>query len=223
MRKRNYECIVLKLKRHNVKEKTKYELMGVTTYQGLTKELACFYVYKESYHYMCVKHKEPCKFSESEAIVGYNYCGNDVVFCIAHKRYVTMDRENHPTIIFPEVNYSSVAIDRFFNDKINHFIELMEKDDKCEDLSIECTFIWGPENLIPKGFEHIKTGKVLDGDYYWDSRDCLWQDVGVSFSSFKPGTEIQEKGICYKNGKSGKESEDEIVNFYEPFVIRKKK
>lgn len=224
MRKRNYDCIVLKLKRHNVKEKTKYELKGVTTYRGLTKELACYYVYRASYRYLCVKHKEPCNFSESKAIVGWDRCGNDVVFCVAQKRYVSRKRNNDPICIFPEVDRFSLEIDRFMNDRINYFIELMEKQKNHEDLSIECCNIWAPENLIPKGYEHIKTGKVMDGDYYWESyHDYCWQSVGVSFSRFKPGTDIKEEGICYKHGKSGKEPEDEIVNFYRPFIIRKKK
>lgn len=227
MRKGNYDCIVLKLKRHNVKEKAKYELMGFTIFSGLTKELACYYVYKNSYVYTGIKHSEPCKFSESDSIVGYNYCGNDFTFSVAQKHYTSRDRDKNPICIFPEVKHYGVTFERTQKDRVRYFIELLEKQDEGEDLSIECSNIWAPENLIPKGYEHIKEGKVMDGDYYWESYytnkvDC-WQNANVSFSRYKVGSEIKVSGVCYKNGKSGNESEDEVVNWFEPFIIRKKK
>ena len=67
----------------------------------------------------------------------------------------------------------------------------------------------------------------MDGDYYWhsDYSDKLdtWESVNTSYSRYKVGSDIKIAGICYKNGKSGKESEDEVVNWFEPFIIRKKK
>lgn len=224
MEKKRFDCFILKLKEYKVKNKTKYELIGVTAYQGLSKELACYYVVNESYRYTGIKHREPCKFSEADSIVGYNYCGNDITFCFAQKRYITREVEKDPISIYPKIDYCGFEINKSIKEQIHHYIDLMKKMEKEEDLSVECYHIWAPESLIPKGYEHITNGKVVTGDYYWEHyyKPNHWQNVDVSFSRFKPGTEIKTSGICFKNGKTGTESEDEIVNFYHPFIIRKK-
>lgn len=224
MKKGNYNCYVIYFSERKVKGKTKYQFKNWEVYHGVSKELACFYAFKNSNGQMLGFNQpftEKAEVLKAKFVLSYNPYDN--VICIVQKYSLKQGRgweaqyPLHPLI--------SISIGNFSH-QIEEYINCFKDYDKEKktDYSIEAANIWGPRNLIPAGYKHVESGEVQEGDLYWkyDSYGSrlgdYWCECEISFSGHKPGSKIELSGIVNVNEDGSKET----VNFYHPFVVRKK-
>lgn len=221
-----YNCYIIYIKERKVKDKVKYEFMNYEAYNNISKELACYYAVKHECRICGFKGNERCAPLLGDYIVGYQKWHNEITICKIESPHNEDVNINSKITIYPHHNHISFTISRnkLFQEQVEKIIKLNDLKE-FEDYSIESFNIWAPMNLIPKGYEHVTSGAIKEGDYYFDSHSYIkspdtWLSVDVSFSSHKPGKEIEIRGIKYCGGKNG-DGIDEIIHYYEPFVIRK--
>lgn len=84
---------------------------------------------------------------------------------------------------------------------------------------------WGAIASIPRGWQWIKSGEVILGDYYWDDHthnNGHWTKCEVSYSSMKPGKLIENRRSAHvKTGKTGVQHVLHRSDWYNGFIIRK--
>lgn len=222
MKKGNYDCYVIYLSKRKVRGKVKYQMKNWEVYHGVSKELACFYAYKNGREMLGFNKcfTELADIPKAKIVLSYNPYDN--IVCVVQKYSMKQGRgwdakyPLHPHIGISLENFSS---------KMERIIDCFNDNKKSiKDHSIEARRIWGPRNLIPSGYEHITSGKVQEGDLYWcyDSYDRRmndhWLECEISFSGHKPDSEIKlsEFTVIYSD-----KSRNTTV-FYDPFVVRKK-
>lgn len=222
-----YNCYIIYIKERKVKDKVKYEFMNYEVYNDISKELACYYAIKHKCRICGFKGNERCEPLLADYVIGYHKWCNDITICkiepLHDEEYINSISE---VTIYPHHNHISFTISkkRIFQEQVEKIIKFNELKE-FEDYSIEAFKIWAPNNLIPKGYKHITSGEIEEGDYYFDSHSFTdspdtWLSVNVSFSFYKLGKKIEIQGIKYNGGRNGN-GIDEITHYYEPFVIRK--
>lgn len=221
-----YNCYIIYIKERKVKDKVKYEFVNYEVYNDISKELACYYAIKHECRICGFKGNERCNPLSGDYIVGYQKWCNDITICKIEPLLSENVNPISEITIYPHHNHISFAVSnkRLFKEEIEKLIKLYNLKE-FEDYSIEAFKIWAPNNLIPKGYEHVTSGEIKEGDYYFDTHSYAkspdtWLSVDVSFSSCKPGKEIEIQGIKYSGGRNG-DGIDEITHYYNPFLIRK--
>lgn len=223
MKKGNYNCFVIYLSKREVRGKTKYQLKNWEVYHGVSKELACFYAKKNGYKILGFNQPFTKKADVLKAKFVFSYDPYENVVCIVQKDRLKQGRGWNAQ--YPLHPHLGISLENFSR-QMERIIDCFKDYDKEQkrDYSIEASYIWGPRNLIPSGYEHITSGKVQEGDLYWESSSYgrimndYWCNCEISFSAHKPGSEIKLSGIVFKHS----DGSEDIVNFYEPFVVRKK-
>lgn len=189
MKKYNLHLIGFKnLKRG---DKTKRVITNIDYYGSIAFDLAKFLAYKKGDCLLRFYNKkgEPCYSSDAFSAIGYSDYRQVVAIIKPVQKFPTskdnislyLEVKNHVSLNQGIVNW----------EKLNPLIESYK--DNFYDYSMECAYIWGPENSIPKGYDHVKEGLIQNGDYYfecgWDY--WCWISVDVSFASAKMGTKIE--------------------------------
>ncbi|MBK5722916.1 hypothetical protein JGH11_18765 [Dysgonomonas sp. Marseille-P4677] len=222
-----YNCYVLFIKERKYKDKTKYELINYEVYPNINKELACYFAVKKSGNLSGFTNNKPCHPMKGEQVIGFYKWGNDITICQVVKVPVFDINKLSDTSIFPKIECISYEVNkRDFNDQIAKLVSLWE-DGIFADFSIDAFDVWGPKNLIPKGYVHIKEGEIKNGDYYFESNTypsspiANWLSVDISYSSHRPNKKIEIRGVKYV-GTHRYRNENEVIKYYYPFIIRKK-
>lgn len=222
MKKGNYDCYVVYLSKRKVRGKVKYQMKNWEVYHGVSKELACFYAYKNGREMLGFNKcfTELADIPKAKIVLSYNPYDN--IVCVVQK--YSMKQGRGWDAKYPLHPHIGISLENF-SYRMERIIDCFNDNKKSiKDHSIEARRIWGPRNLIPSGYEHITSGKVQEGDLYWcyDSYDRgmndYWLECEISFSGHKPGSEIKlsEFTVIYSD-----KSRNTTV-FYDPFVVRKK-
>lgn len=202
---------MVKFKTKTIKEKQKKEIIAVDYCQNISFDMA---------KYLSVKEGCGLRFYDKKG----NLCFKDkAVSALGYAHYEKMLAIITPvkkirltSLAYPVINKISL------NKKI---VDLSKYDDLIKDYeknffdySLEAYHIWGPMSLIPKGYKHITEGEVKKGDYVFN--DHHWLNVEISFSPAKVGKVIKIDGVHFV-WKHGGRVEDEHLEFYDDFIIRK--
>ena len=223
MKKGNYNCFVIYFSKRKVRGKTKYQFKNWEVYHEVSKELACFYAFKNGRKMLGFNQPYIEKAEVLKAKYVFSYDAYDNVVCIVQKNRMKQGRGWD--VHYPLHPLLGISLENF-SLQIEKIIDCFKDYDKEKrtDYSIEANRVWGPRNLIPSGYEHITSGIVQEGDLYWES-DCFgrrlndhWFKCEISFSGHKPGSKIKldEFTVIYSDGRRM------TTNFYYPFVVRKK-
>lgn len=212
---KKYSLHLITFKERKVREKIKREIIKVRVYNDISFDLAKYLAVKKGCGLRFIDRKgKLCLKDKAYSATGF--CYYDKTIALIN----TEAKPYHPdsTIsIFPDIPSVFLSKDMI---RWEGIVPLIEKwKENFFDYSIEAFHIWGPMALIPKGYVHVTSGEVHEGDYYFDKE--MWLDVGVSFSSIKAGQKIGTNGILYSGIHSG-HAPNETIDFYNEFVIRPK-
>ncbi len=196
--------------------KIKRNVQSITVCDSITFDLAKYLAVKAGCKLLFLDKKgEICFQKIAHTAIGYYsviYTNNAVIALIDP----VVINKHGKNIMYPEIK--NITLNDSFLDweKFDNFINNHET--KFSDYGIEAYHIWGPSSLIPKGYEHVLSGNIMEGDYYFEKDH--WIAVNVSFSGLKTGDAII-KTSCRFRGYSGRE-ENESISYYKRFIIRKK-
>jgi hypothetical protein len=211
---KKYTLHLIKFKIRTVRDKKKNEITEVSYFDRITFDLAKYLAVKDgcALRFLNKKEKLCCK-DEAVKAIGYNAYEN--ILAIIHPEYrhikIPSDISIYPEIKKVTLNKRMISWD-MFNELFYNW------EDNFFDYSIESDRIWGPSSLIPKNYKQITQGVVIEGDYVFC--DNSWLNTNVSFSPIKIGSDIKETGILF-SGKHKGRFDDESLNYYNQFVIRK--
>lgn len=213
---KKYTLHLISFKQRMLKDKKRREITEVNFYDGITFDLAKFLAIKESCGLIFFdKKNKPCFNDSAVRAIGYTYhSGNGIVAIIKQKHRIRKLKSD--ISIYPYIN--KVTLSRNMIDWCRFDSLLDEHEGKFSDYSIEAFNVWGPNELIPKGYEHVTEGEVIEGDFYFKGH---WINTNVSFTPIKIGAKIKQ--ICCKfSGKHIGRGADEVLRYYNQFIIRKK-
>lgn len=190
------------------------EANTITLYDNISFDLAKYMAIKEECKLRFLDPKKNvCFKDQAHSAIGYAYYSKTIASInpkIKFKGY------NSDISIYPELEPLTLNRKVYF-ENIEQLLQ--NYDDNFFDYSIEAYHIWGPSELIPKGFYHVTQGFIEEGDYYFV--DGHWQSVSLSFSAIHPGSAIKETGLLYSGKHNGRVDNDHI-SYYNQFVIRPK-
>ncbi len=222
-----FNCEIFKIKERKIKDKLKYVIVGYRIYPNVSKELALYLAVKFGGGITGLdKDNAPCHPNEADKVVGFSKWYNDIAIVAVHPVYQNGNQDIEGLSLIPRLEYYSLPIaDKWFCGSVERIIRFSRENILC-DFSIEASHLWGPNSLIPKGYEHVNSGNIQEGDYYfrYDSYGKVldnWTSVDVSWSSCKPGGKVEYRGILGYRGDHGYHKDGETTFAYDPFVIRK--
>lgn len=224
-----WNCYVLYIKKRKCRDKIKYELIDYEVYPNISKELAFYLAVKKDCGLSGFTGKKPCHPMKGKQIIGFHQWCNDVIVCQISKIQTSDINKiiGSDISIYPQINNISFRANKSdFSESISNLVSHYENG-VFADFSIDAFNIWAPNNLIPKGYDHITSGEVQEGDYYFDSKTHsnsldTWLSVDVSFSGYKPSRKIELRGVKYVGDNHRYRDNGEVVNYYQPFIIRKR-
>ena len=228
-RKNKFNIYILTLKQQNNNGNVRYKVKDWKYIENVNRQLACYYIYKKCCcKLMGLKDNKPCTPLKGNIIISIDdYDNGNIIFCVAHQQFDFVEKKEYKYGIYLPIPTIGCTLNKNFNDIFKKYLEYFndKKNRKSGDYSIHCSRIWGPGNLIPKGYHHVTDGKVIDGDMYFEDgyNDDIpqWMPVNLSFSKHRIGDEIKIKGVVFRNGVNGRGKKDEEIRFYNPFIIRK--
>lgn len=228
-RKNKFNIYILTLKQQNNKGNVRYKVKDWKYIENVNRQLACYYIYKKgSCKLMGLTNDKPCTPLKGETIISINdYDKGNIILCVAHQQWDFVEKEEYRygiPIIIPTIG---LKLNKNFNDIFKKYLEYFndKKNRKSGDYSIHCSHIWGPNNLIPKGYYHVVDGVVMDGDMYFENGSYddfpTWRPVNLSYSEYRIGDKIEIHRMVFQGGVNGQEKKDEELSYYSPFIIRK--
>lgn len=229
-RKNKFNIYILTLKQQNNKGNVIYKVKDWKYIGNVNRQLACYYIYKKSGsgQMMGLKDNKPCKPLNGDTIISIDdYNKRNIIFCVAHQQWDFVEKTEYHYGIHIIIPTIGLKLNKNFNDIFKKYLEYFndKKNRKSGDYSIHCSCIWGPNNLIPKGYYHVVDGVVMDGDMYFENGyyDDLptWTPINLSYSKYRIGDKIEIKRMVFHGGVNGQEKKNEELSYYSPFIIRK--
>lgn len=214
---KNYTLQLISFKQRIVNSKKRREITSITFYDKITFDLAKFLASKAECGLLFFDKKDKvCLKDSSVRAIGYQYHNGKGVIAVINKKPSYKSNFNDK-FFYPQIDCITLKNKDFPWNKLDNILD--EHADDFIDFSIEAYHIWGPNSLIPKGYENITSGLVKEGDYYFENDH--WISVAVSFSPINIGDEIKQTGLSYI-GKHNGRKEDDHINYCNQFIIRKK-
>ena len=221
----NVYVLTLKQEKGNKNIKHKYRIKDYKCYRHVNRELACYLINKQDCCMIGMTEKrKPTTPLNGYTIYGYNvYDPKNITFCITANIF---SHNRNDDLIFPDLDLVSYRPSPSFQYHVNDIIKCLEDamhNNEIHDYSCQCSFEWGPKNLIPKGFVWVKEGNIQDGDFVWVSENAnhsdYWSKVTIDkrFHA-EVGQPIEKRGIIFID----EDESETLFEYYHPFIIRKK-
>ena len=218
----NVYVLTLKKTKGNKSVPNKYIVKNWRCFWHVSRERACYYIM----HYGCGSIIGMTKDKVVSPEVGTQIFGFDAynpnmfTFCEADP---VCDRHfGFDDTIFPDHSSVGITLHPNFHNKIQRLIDTMSKREYlgCGLVYLhKCRDIFVPEQFIPKGWEHITSGKIQKGDLVWEHNREVYGYWREPFT-FEDEHAIEATGIEFRCEND--ESKSDSYSYYSPFVIRKK-
>lgn len=196
--------------------KPKKDVQSITLYDSITFDLAKYLAVKAGCKLLFLDKKgEICFQKTAHTAIGYysKIYTNNIVIALIDPVVINKSGDT----MYPEIKNITLNDSVLDWKKFDAFIS--KHKTKFEDYGIEAYNLWGPSSLIPKGYEHVLSGNIMEGDYYFEKDH--WIKASVSFSGLKIGDPIVEYSCVFKGKRPGRE-ENEHIRYYHRYIIRKK-
>jgi len=197
----------------------KYTIKDWKCFYHVSRELAFHYI--DCHDCMVIGYTKDKVDSVEKGfqLFGRSWIGHNGIFtfCVAdpvlpHADLGGIDPDHHNIGIRPGNN---------FNNRVERMMSLIADADTNRSLRYmcQCRDVFVPEQLIPKGWEQVKEGKIQTGDLIWENDKEIygyWRELHC----FEEEKEIEDARMSFVC--CDKERTEEVYEYKSPFVIRKK-